>query len=205
LTHIPTNIQTGKLSTRERTVPCKVFQEIIHNGSLVVGTLQTQELNEKDEKHNNDLEMVNIQKENKKGSMNVICEPSIIEKDESEESSSGDYEGRIDFNQKSQEILEVSDEDLIVRETEKQTRKNKSNSFSCKKPTKEDKIVYTYKTVQTEIDDDFKINHRKKDILRNQFGKSLDRKTSSNQDPTADASCNIPLQTGMIWEGKMRE
>jgi len=174
-----------KLSTREKTIP-------------IAGTLQTQEVGEKDEKDNelNKLEMMNLQKENKKGSLNVICEPSIIEKDESEESSSGDYEGKIDFNQKSQEILEVSDEDLIIRETEKQTGKNQSNSFSCKKPTKEDRIVYIYKTVQTEIDDDFKIKNRKKDPLRNHLGRSLDRKTSSNQDPTADASCNVPLQTG---------
>jgi len=140
--------------------------------------------------------MANLPKETKKGSLNVVCEPSIVEKDESEESSDGDYEGKIDFNQKSQEVLEVSDEDLIVRETEKQTRKNKSNSFSCKKPLKENKIVYVYKTVQTEIEDDFMIRSRKR--RGNQLRKSLERKSSGNQDPTADASCNVPLQTGTV-------
>lgn len=181
-TNFPTNM---KLSTREKTIP-------------ITGTLQTQEIGEKDEKDNdlNKIETINLPKEYKKGSLNVICEPSIIEKEESEESSSGDYEGRIDFNQKSQEILEVSDEDLIIHETEKQTGKNQSNSFSCKKPTKEDRIVYIYKTVQTEIDDDFEIKNRKRNTLRSHLGRSLDRKTSSNQDPTADASCNVPLQTG---------
>lgn len=152
--------------------------------NFFIGTLQTQE--ERDENAKK-LEMVNLPK---KGSLNVVCEPSIVEKDESEESSDGDYEGKIDFNQKSQEVLEVSDEDLIVRETEKQTRKNKSNSFSCKKPLKENKIVYVYKTVQTEIDDDFMVRSHKRRF--NPF----ERKSSGNQDPTADASCNVPLQTG---------
>ena len=106
-----------------------------------------------------------------KGSQNVACEPSIDEKDESEESSSEEYQDNIDFNMKSKEALEASEEVLT------------SKDLSPTGPPR------TKPFEQLEINQDEEIKKNSPAVIE-----SID-----NQDKTADASCNVPVQTGMIY------
>lgn len=157
-----------------------------------MGSIKIQELNKRIEDKKK-LELNKAQEENQKGG--VVYEPSIVEKDGNEESSSGDYEGRIDFNVKSQEHSEVSREDLVSQREIINLYRNKANSFSYKKSVKEVNGIHSYKTVQTEIDDDFPQENKRRDLIdRELLRKRIDRGDQDEQ--TADISCNIPLQTG---------
>jgi len=174
---------------------------------IEVGIMKTYEIYQLDEKEK--VKQTNgsflPQKEAQKG-QHVVCEPSIREKDENEESSSVDYEGKIDFNVKSQEILEGSVEDIVLDKGKTNINKNKAYSFSCRKIVKESNGIHIYKTVQTEIDEDFeKENIRIDNIDKQLFKKRTSGKkqeeggSTSHQDQTADVSCNIPLQTGLFF------
>lgn len=155
--------------------------------------MRTQEVHSKEEIKNPDENKAsnNIQKD-----QNVICEPSIIEKDENEESSSDDYKDKIDFNVKSQEASEISQDDVVIVEAKSNQNKNKAHSFSCNKIMKENQGIHSAKTVQTEVGENLFKGNIKVERLEREFFKGKTNEKNLEGDQT-DVSCNIPLQTGI--------
>lgn len=173
----------------------------------MAGTIKTQEVYEKEEREE-DLNKIEIQlpkKDVRRGSQNVVCEPSIDEKDEGEESSGDEFEANPQvhayFYEKSRDGLEVSAEEQD-KDLSTQAKKERAFSSSTKKLTKGNRAVNNYRSIHTEMGDHPNSIKKKLDMdgimaHRRRSQEFVDRGSITNQDRTADGSCNVPLQTGI--------
>ena len=167
-----------------------------------IKTIKTQEVCEKEDKDEefNKIETQIPSKDAVRGSQNVVCEPSIDEKDEGEESSGSDYHGNVDFNAKSKEALEASEEGIEMKSFSPQATKD-TFLFPIYKVSRESNHQVNLKTVHSNMDDheiesvQRRIKTEMEPVVRKKIY-SYTRRTMSNHDFTADASCNVPLQTG---------
>jgi hypothetical protein len=165
-----------------------------------VRTIKTQEVDKDEEFHKIETQIPS--KEIVRGSQNVVCEPSIDEKDEGEESSGEEYNGPVDFNAKSKDALEVSEEGIEMKSFSPQATKD-TFLFPLYRVSRESNHQVNLKTVQSNMDDHEVegVQRRIKTEIEPAMKKkvySYARRSMSNHDFAADASCNVPLQTGTI-------
>lgn len=167
--------------------------------NLVGGGIRSQDTFEKEEKED-DLIKIEVQVPNTtthKGSLNAICEPSIDEEDESQESSDVVYEGKIDFNVKSKEAHELSCEDMNVKDLSRQAKEERQNTQPADQKDKSYQIIEQ----NGEGDQNIRvIDMRNSQNLKKGISEYAKQSFVNNhQDKTADvSSCNIPLQTGIV-------